>query len=259
MIEAMGMGLIDVSRAARTAGRAALDLILPPLCLKCRTPVGQPQSLCGTCWSAIRFLSAPHCVQCGIPFPHELGAGVKCAACIARPPVFSMARAAVAYDDASRDLILGFKHADKLENVPLFARWLTANCADALKGADVIMPVPLHWWRLALRRYNQAALLAQAVGRLTQTPVDIATLMRPRATKSQGEMPSARSRMRNVAKAFAVAKDARLAGKSVALVDDVLTTGATVTACVKALRRAGAASVSVVTVARVVRPLSLSL
>lgn len=253
------MGLIDVSRAARTAGRAALDLILPPLCLKCRTPVGQPQSLCGTCWSGIRFLSAPQCTQCGIPFPHDLGHGIKCAACIARPPVFSVARAAIAYDDASRDLILGFKHADKLENVPLFARWLTANCADALKDADVIMPVPLHWWRLALRRYNQAALLAQSVGRLTQLPVDTATLTRPRPTKSQGEMASARSRMKNVAKAFAVAKDARLSGKTVVLVDDVLTTGATVTACAKALRRAGAAAVSVVTVARVVRPLSLSL
>ncbi|MBP6013763.1 MAG: ComF family protein [Alphaproteobacteria bacterium] len=252
------MGFIDVSRAARTAGRAALDLILPPLCLKCRVPVGQPQSLCGTCWSDIRFLSAPQCAQCGIPFPHALGQGVKCAACIASPPAFSIARAAVAYDDASRDLILGFKHADKLETVPLFARWLTTAGAEALAGADVMMPVPLHWWRLAQRRYNQAAVLAQAIGRLTRLPVDTGTLTRPRATRSQGEMPSARSRLKNVAKAFAVAKG-RLDGQKVVLVDDVLTTGATVTACAKALRRAGAAAVSVVTVARVVRPLSLSL
>jgi ComF family protein len=257
----MGLGTFGITRFTRAAGRVALDLILPPLCLKCRAPVGEPQSVCGPCWSGLRFLSAPQCAQCGLPFPHALGEGVKCAACIAHPPPFKIARAALAYDDASRDLVLGFKHADRLETVPLFARWMTQAGRDALTEADLIIPVPLHWMRLASRRYNQAAVLAQAIGRLTRVPVSTASLVRTRSTRSQGEMPSARARAKNVIRAFAAAKSDKptVAGKRLVLVDDVLTTGATVSACAKVLAKAGAASVSVVTLARVVRPLSLSL
>jgi ComF family protein len=257
----MGLGTLRIARFTRAAGRVALDLILPPLCLKCRVPVAEPQSVCATCWSELRFLGAPHCAQCGIPFPHALGEGVKCAACIAKPPPFNIARAALAYDDASRDLILGFKHADKLENVPLFARWMVAAGRDALRDADLLVPVPLHWLRLAARRYNQAAELAQAIGALTRIPTATTALIRTKATQSQGAMPSARARAKNVVRAFALAETgkAKVAGRRVVIVDDVLTTGATVSACAKALAKAGAASVSVVTLARVVRPLSVSL
>lgn len=190
-----------------------------------------------------------------------MGGGVKCAACIAKPPPFAESRAALAYDDASRDLILGFKHADRLETVPLFARWMAQAGREAFACADMLVPVPLHWRRLLARRYNQAALLANALGTLTQLPVDTTTLQRSKATPSQGEMPSARARAKNVVRAFALAekRKARILGKRVVLVDDVLTTGATVGACTKALLKAGAASVSVVTLARVLRPLSLSL
>jgi len=171
-----------------------------------------------------------------------------------------MARSALAYDDASRDLILAFKHADRLEAVPLFARWLAAPGREMLATADMLVPVPLHWRRLALRRYNQAAELARALSNLSHTPVEMALLKRRAATRSQGEMVSARARLKNVARAFAVAASAkeRLAGRNVVIVDDVLTTGATLGACAKALTRAGAASVSVITLARVVRPLSVS-
>lgn len=257
----MDFAALRLPRLMRAAGRAALDLVLPPLCLKCRVPVAEPQSVCATCWNELRFLSPPHCIQCGIPFPHDLGRGVKCAACIARPPPFTAARAALAYDDASRDLILGFKHADRLEAVPLFARWMAIAGREAMEGADMLVPVPLHWRRLIARRYNQAAELAHALSALTGLRVDTAVLTRAKPTPSQGEMPSARARRRNVAGAFAIAKErrGRIAGRSIVLVDDVLTTGATLTACAKVLLRSGAGAVSFVTLARVVRPLNLTL
>lgn len=257
----MAFGAPNISRAARAAGRAALDLILPPLCLKCHAPVGDPQSLCGTCWNELRFLGPPQCAQCGLPFPHALGEGVKCAACLARPPSFTKGRAAVAYDDASRDLILSFKHGDRLEAVPLFARWMVNAGQEVFRDAGLLVPVPLHWVRLASRRYNQAALLAHAISKRTAIRVETGLLRRRRRTRSQGEMFSARERMRNVAGAFAVAKTdhSKLIGQKIVLVDDVLTTGATLSACAKTLLRAGAASVSFVTLARVVRPLTLNL
>ena len=241
-------------------GRWLLDVVLPPLCLKCRVPVSEPQSVCSGCWTQLRFLGVPCCVQCGLPFPHDLGVDVKCGVCIAKPQVFEWMRSAVAYDDASRDLILGFKHADRLENVPLFARWMYAATQSRLAEVEVIVPVPLHWRRLVQRRYNQASLLAQGLGRLACLPVEVSLLRRVRATASQGEMVSARARLKNVANVFSVSDRYRglLKGKKVLLVDDVLTTGATTNACSKALLRAGAGSVSIVTLARVVRPLNFS-
>ncbi len=171
------------------------------------------------------------------------------------------ARSAVAYDDGSRDLILGFKHADKLEGAPLFARWLFAAARDLVGQADVIVPVPLHWQRLASRRYNQAAVLAHGLGAIANVPVDTSVLVRAKASISQGEMTSARARLKNVARAFSASvNNAKvLKGKNVVVVDDVLTTGATANACCKALLRGGAGAVSIVTLARVVRPLSVSI
>jgi ComF family protein len=244
--------------SVRAAGRRLLDVLLPPLCLRCREPVVEPQSVCGACWSGIRFLAPPWCAQCGIPFPHALGVDVRCASCLARPRAFSRLRAAIAYDEGSRDLILGFKHADKLEACPLLARWMLACARDEVVQADLLVPVPLHWKRLLMRKYNQAGLLAHGLSRLTGVRVAPEVLVRRRATESQGAMTSARARLRNVASVFSVpaATRANVVGKSILVVDDVLTTGATITACSKALLKAGAANVSVVTLARVVRPLN---
>ncbi|MBI1211349.1 MAG: ComF family protein [Alphaproteobacteria bacterium] len=243
-------------------GRRALDFILPPVCLRCHTLVSDPQSLCGTCWADLKFLAEPLCACCGLPFPHALGEGVKCAACLRSPPVFDKARAALAYDDTSRDLILPLKHADRLEAAHIFGRWMANAAAELIAESDTLMPVPLHWRRLAARRYNQAAVLSFAIAK--QRPhlrIDTASLQRPKASVSQGEMPSARARLKNVARAFSVSEVRRnqVQGRRILLVDDVLTTGATLNACAKALKRAGAAAVSAVTLARVVRPLSSSL
>ena len=250
-----------LTRGLERAGRRALDFVLPPVCLKCRALVSDPQSLCASCWAEIKFLGEPLCACCGLPFPHALGEGVKCIVCLAKPPVLDRARAAIAYDDASRELILPLKHADRLEATSVFGRWMARAAGELIAEAEIVVPVPLHWRRLAKRRYNQAAVLAYAISNKSGLRVDTASLIRPLASVSQGEMPSARARLKNVARAFVVAErgKTRIAGRRILLVDDVLTTGATLNACAKALKRAGAASVSAVTLARVVRPLSLSL
>jgi ComF family protein len=232
--------------------RGVLDLLFPPLCMACRTPVAEP-GLCADCWRAIAFLDGPGCACCGLPFPVDLGEGNFCAACLARPPAFDSARAILAYDEHSRGAILALKHADRLDLVPGFARWLARAGRSALVRGEVIVPVPLHRFRLWRRRYNQAAELARRLGREQAIAVEPEGLVRTRATESQGAMASARGRRRNVLGAFKVPVPARIAGRRVLLVDDVMTTGATVEACARALRRAGAAEVHVLALARVVR------
>jgi ComF family protein len=234
----------------RTAARTALDLVLPPLCLVCRQPVSDAGGLCASCWSAIRFIGPPHCEQCGLPFAFEQGP--LCGECLQRPPAFSRARAVMLYDDPGKTLILRFKHADRIHAAPALARWLARAGGDLLPHSDVLVPVPLHWRRLFQRRYNQSALLAKALSRQTGLPWLPDTLRRVRATASQGGL-GARQRRLNVRGAFAVpaALRARIAGKRALLIDDVLTTGATLDAAARALRRAGAADVFALALARV--------
>ena len=239
------------------AAHLILNALLPPRCLRCGTSVDRPGALCGDCWEAIRFLAPPMCVTCGYPFELSPAESPICGACAKRPPAFDRARAVMAYDDASRDLILGFKHADRTEGASAYAGWMLRAGADILPDAELVVPVPLHPWRLLRRRYNQAALLAQALGKRTGTAVAPDILVRRRNTVSQGRMSTA-GRWRNVQGAFAVRPrgESRIAGRRVLLIDDVLTTGATLEACARACRRAGAAGVDVLTLARVVRPRS---
>jgi len=244
-----------VGKAVGRLSRALLDLVYPPLCATCRAPVSQAHALCAGCWSAIAFLDGPGCARCGLPFEIDPGPDTLCAACHAEPPAFDTARSVVRYDDASKKPILALKRADRLDLVPAFAGWLARAGRDMLAEADVIIPVPLHRRRLWLRRFNQSALMAQRLARLAGKPADPLLLERIRPTPSQGEMPSAKARRRNVRGAFRVAPGRRDAvkGKIVLVVDDVFTTGATVSACARALKRAGADKVLVLTLARVVR------
>ncbi|MGE0093166.1 MAG: double zinc ribbon domain-containing protein [Alphaproteobacteria bacterium] len=241
--------------SVRKFGTAALDLLLPPQCLSCRQVVAAPGTLCGACFAKIRFLSAPCCAACGTPFEFDPGgADALCGNCVRERPSYARARAVFRYDDSSRSLVLAFKHGDRIDAASAYARWL-ARAGDALiADADLIAPVPLHWTRLFHRRYNQSALLANALARLVERPVLPDLLHRRRRTPSQGGLGRA-ERVRNVRGAFAVRTGSRpsVAGKRILLVDDVLTTGATVEACASALLKADALAVDVLTLARVVR------
>lgn len=237
----------------RKLGAAALDMLLPPQCLSCRAIVAEPGTLCGACFAKIRFLSAPCCAVCGMPFAFDPGgADALCASCIRDRPAYDRARAVFRYDDASRGLILAFKHGDRIDAAPAYARWLLRAGGELVAAADCIAPVPLHWTRLFRRRYNQSALLANALARLAGRPAVPDLLRRRRRTPSQGGLGRA-ERIRNVRGAFAARARAEVADKRILLVDDVLTTGATVEACASVLLKAGASAVDVLTLARVVR------
>lgn len=239
-------------RAGVTAGRAVLDLVLPPVCMACKTPVAVPHGLCAACWAELRPIERPYCERLGIPFGYDIGAGALSAEAIMSPPVFDRARAAVLYDPVARELIQGLKYRDRTELSRLIGRMTARAGRDLTDEADVVVPLPLHRRRLWTRKFNQAALIAREVGRISGVPVDFAALQRIRATRPQVGLGE-RERAENVRGAFKVMSSRRAAieGKRVVLVDDVLTTGATVSAATRALRRAGAARIDVLTFARV--------
>lgn len=245
---------LSASNLAKATARVALDLLLPPLCPITGERVSAPGLLSASGWSQLQFIDDPVCATCGAPFAHDEGEGALCGACIAEPPAFDRARAAVVYGEASHKLIVAFKHSDRTELLPLLAGWL-ARAGAAIDFNDaLIVPCPLHPRRLLARRYNQAAMLALALGRAKGAEVAVDALARVKETPPQQRL-SAEARRRNVAGAFTAAGrwSERLDGRRVVLVDDVLTTGATLSACARALKKAGAAKVEALVLARVNR------
>ena len=240
----------ETGALARVLSRG-LDLLLPPRCLGCGRLVETAHSLCPDCWQGVAFLAPPLCARCGYPFETEMEDGALCAACTREPPDWDRARAVFRYDDQSRKLILGFKYSDRTEAAKAFGQWMARAGRELLSDADLVVPVPLHWTRLFTRRYNQSALLARAVSRLTGVSLDPLALVRRRRTPSQSGLDGG-ERRRNVRGAFAVPprKAAAVSGRRIVLIDDVLTTGSTANACAAALRAAGAADIDVLTLAR---------
>ncbi|MGE0667042.1 MAG: double zinc ribbon domain-containing protein [Sphingomonadales bacterium] len=241
--------------AASQIGRHVLDAVFPPQCPVCAAIVQEHAQLCPACWGQVRFIGAPHCACCGVPLEFDVGEGALCLQCLADRPAFDRARAVMLYDAFSRGLVLKFKHGDRLDPAPVFSRWMARAGRDLLDGADMIAPVPLHWSRLLARRYNQSAILARHIAK-EGGPAFIADLLiRTRRTPSQGSM-GRKERAANMRGAFAVTPRHAdmLKGRRVVLVDDVLTSGATAGHCARALRKAGAAQVDVLTLARVALP-----
>lgn len=251
-----------VYKRARSWGTRLADLILPPLCPVTGDLVDRPGALSPAAWRDLSFITAPMCPACGQPFEADLGAEAVCAPCAAPPGPdrlisasgLDQVRAALSYDDLAAQLILGLKYGDQTEGALVLARLLVPTLGQ-VQTPDLLVPVPLHRKRLRQRRFNQAALLAQALSRLTQVPVAVDLLTRTRDTGSQKGLTHDQ-RARNVKGAFGLTPKYRdtVTGAHIALVDDVLTTGSTLTACATRLKRAGAARVSALAVARVVNP-----
>ena len=248
----VGSRFAALARGLRGSLRTALDVALPPLCPACREPV-EDLALCASCWSKLSFIARPYCERLGIPFAYDPGPGLLSMQAIADPPAYNRARAAVRYDDIARALVHAFKYGDRLDLAPTLGRWTASAGRELLAEADALIPVPLHWRRLWARRFNQSASLAQAISAASSVPVLYAALTRVKATAHQVGL-SQTERAGNVQGAFRVPRQgkAEIAGRRLVLVDDVLTSGATVDACTRALLRAGAANVDVLVFARVV-------
>jgi len=245
---ALAHALVDGAGAGL---RGLVDILMPPACMACKAPVATPLSLCADCWSALPAISGAHCSSCGIPLSLAYQTETICLGCLNEPPDFHAARSPFLYDGPARLMVLALKNGREAYASTMAAAMLRAAEGLAFPG-QLVIPVPLHRWRMLSRGYNQAALLARAIARQSGGVLALDTLIRIRPTpRSQGMSRS--QRQRNVKGAFRIKPDMRvsLQGAHVLLVDDVMTSGATASACGRALRRAGAATIHVLTYTRV--------
>lgn len=257
--------MIGARSLARAAGRWMADLVIPPACVACHAPVLGQDGLCARCWRGIKFIRAPLCDRLGLPMPFGgTGGPMISAAAAAEPPLYDRARAVAVFDTGEedsvvRDLVHGLKYADRHEARRLMGRWLVEAGRELLPGVDLIVPVPLTRWRLMRRQFNQSAVLAREIARTTGIPTDPLALIKTRTTPPQVGLTRAQRRV-NVRGAFSVParRKGAIEGRKILLVDDVITTGATVEACTRALRSAGAARVDVLAVGLVTRPIQVT-
>lgn len=230
---------------------AVADVFYPPGCSACGAVAGAHRGLCGGCWSKIRFIERPYCDVLGLPFSHDLGSGILSAEAIANPPVFDRLRSVALHEGVARDLVHGLKYRDRTDLAPMMAGWMLRAGDGFVETADAIVPVPLHRFRMMSRKFNQAAELSRHLARLADRPLLAATLLRVKRTSQQVGLGQ-KARVENVRSAFRIAegKQSDIFGRRIVLIDDVYTTGATVSAAAKVLKKAGAADVTVLTFAR---------
>ena len=245
----------EIFKRAKRGRDALINQLFPPRCFACGELAQDHGNLCAECWSVMDFIAPPFCDCCGEPFEYHLKDATRCMACLLEPPPFTTARAVFRYSDVSRKLITGYKYHDRTHATPMFVRWLKRAGEGVIQDAELLIPVPLHPRRLLKRRYNQAALLARKLGHETGKPTLVDGLIRTRHTQQQAGL-NREERAQNVQGVFVVnaKKIHHIQGKRIVLVDDVMTTGATVRACAIALREAGAADVSILTLARTTLP-----
>ncbi len=231
-----------------------VEAVYPPHCLSCGGTVGSGGGLCGSCWREATFLAGTRCDLCSVPLPGEADETLHCDECLSLQRPWSKGRAAIAYSGAGRRMVLSLKHADRTDLPGAASQWMINAAQDILEPGMLLAPVPLHWIRLFRRRYNQAALLSSAIARGTGLEHCPDLLKRLRATPTQ-EGRTRDARFANVAAAITINPQQRhrLQGRDVLLIDDVLTSGATLAACADVCRNAGAADVRVLTLARVVK------
>ncbi len=234
---------------ARSIATEALDFVLPPRCAGCGTIIDEVHGFCAECWTKVDFLGGSGCETCGLPLT-ATDAG-QCGTCLADPGPIARTRAAVGYDDISSGIAIRLKYGRKVALARTMARFMAPLMTDDETEARVLVPVPLHRWRLWSRGFNQSALVARELSRRSGIATDPFALARTRATPPLKGM-SGSQRHRTVAGAFAVREAARVKGRTVILVDDVLTTGSTARACARTLLRAGASRVELLAWARVI-------
>jgi ComF family protein len=246
---------IHLGMAARHLGSAALDIVFPPACISCRQAIEVHGALCPTCWSQVRFVERPFCDRLGTPFAADLGAeGLLSPEAIAHPPVYTRARAVARFEDGPvRHIIHALKYGDRLELALPLGRQMARAGHELLAEADFLVPIPLHRGRLFWRRFNQANALAEVISKAAKVPLDPFLLKRTRATPSQVGLTRVQ-RAENMHGAFEVpeAEKIKIEGRALLLIDDVLTSGATLNAAARVLLRAGAARVDALVFARVV-------
>lgn len=237
----------------RLASRAVASVLFPDTCLACRMHVAKRGTLCPDCWSGLHFIAEPICDITGTPFQHEFGERMVSAEALADPPPYHRARAAVLHSGIARQLVQRLKYGDQTELAPWMADWMLRAGAELVRESDVVVPVPLHAVRFLARRYNQSAELARAIADRTGLAFEPGALRRIKPTRRQVGL-TANERRVNVRGAFRVPPECEIAvaGRTVLLVDDVYTTGATIAAATKALLRAKASRVEVLTFSRVV-------
>ncbi|MFS4438246.1 double zinc ribbon domain-containing protein [Paracoccaceae bacterium GXU_MW_L88] len=235
---------------ARAILKKSLHLLFPPRCVACNEELHNDSALCPGCWGSLEMIDDPACPQCSLP---QLGAGtsdIPCDACLAEPKIWDSARAVAIYKGSLRTAILAMKHGDRPDLARQMAPWMARAGRDLIARADLIAPVPLHWRRMAKRRYNQSALLAKHLSSQTRTMPDLLRKIQHTGSQEGRSRAERLAALENVFSVSAVHRE-RVKGRSILLVDDVLTTGATLASCTQALRMCGAREVNVLVLARV--------